>query len=147
MSARIRILKWRAMAPSLRRLGHCLKQKIQQVCCFPNINYKKSKLEKLLAHGIMEESMTHHGRVMDFQRSMIVHLIFSEYFTMYYAKYFLLISVLQQLFQESTVITSILIMKIQGLDLGETAQLLSGIAETLAQTTELPNHGTLLHSF
>lgn len=66
---------------------------------------------------------------------------------MYYAKYFLLISVLQQLFQESTAITSILIMKIQGLDLGETAQLLSGIAETLAQTTELPNHGTLLHSF
>lgn len=66
---------------------------------------------------------------------------------MYYSKYFLLISVLQQLFQESTAITSILIMKIQGLDLGETVQLLSGIAETLAQMTVLPNHGTLLHSF
>lgn len=50
-------------------------------------------------------------------------------------------------FQESTVITSILIMKIWGLDLGEVAQLLSDIAETLSQMTVLPNHDTILHSF
>lgn len=40
----------------------------------------------------MQESMTKHCKVMDFKRLIIVHLIFLEYFTVYYAKCFLLIS-------------------------------------------------------
>ena len=60
------------------------------VCCLPKVNDKKGRHEKNLGWWSSARQHGKYYRVMDFKRLIIVHNMFSEYFTRYYAKCFFL---------------------------------------------------------